>query len=72
PFLAPYKVAILPLIKNIHREKAKQIQRFLCNRRVMYYNTKTNNVNGHHCQLNASKINLGLWKITSAYTSKLH
>ncbi|MDO7987146.1 MAG: glycine--tRNA ligase [Sweet potato little leaf phytoplasma] len=31
PFLAPYKVAILPLIKNIHREKAKQIQRFLCN-----------------------------------------
>ncbi|MDV3197787.1 MAG: His/Gly/Thr/Pro-type tRNA ligase C-terminal domain-containing protein, partial [Candidatus Phytoplasma australasiaticum] len=31
PFLAPYKIAVLPLIKNVHREKAKKIQRFLYN-----------------------------------------
>ncbi|MFW8664389.1 His/Gly/Thr/Pro-type tRNA ligase C-terminal domain-containing protein, partial [Candidatus Phytoplasma citri] len=42
PFLAPYKIAVLPLIKNIHREKAKQIQRFLCNYfEVIYDETKS-------------------------------
>ncbi len=42
PFLAPYKVAILPLVKKFHSEKAKEIYDKLCKSFMVTYDESGN------------------------------
>ena len=42
PFLAPYKVAVLPLMKKFHTEKAEELYRNLSNEFMCYYDDAGN------------------------------